>query len=142
MLIMESVFAPKSRSTEENCGNTNKMKNISTHDAASQNECGIMQSIRNLSAQRFRPHSFVREHLEDVGELARGLADLHQRYIDRREIGGMLRDRLGKTFAGQNPARILFTIGRNRPISLSSASNSSAVVKAGAGLEKQARGRG
>ena len=74
MLIMESVFAPKSRSTEENCGNTNKMKNISTHDAANQNECGVVQGVHDLAAQSFRPRSFVGEHLEDVGELARGLS--------------------------------------------------------------------
>src|SRR6516164_1916569 len=61
-----------------------------------------MQGIRNLAPQRFRPHPFIRKHLEDINELARGLADLHERYIDWREKSGMLRDSLGETFSGQN----------------------------------------
>ena len=61
-----------------------------------------MQGIRNLAPQRFRPHPFVRKHLENIVELARGLADLHECYIDWREKSGMLRDRVGKTFSGHN----------------------------------------
>ena len=61
-----------------------------------------MQRVRNLPAQRFRPHPFIREHFENINELARRLADLHERHVDGGEVGGMLGDRLCETFSRQN----------------------------------------
>ena len=96
-----------------------------------------MQGIRNLAPQRFRPHPFVRKHLENVGELARGLADLHERYIDWREKSGMLRDRVGKTFSGQNSgADFVHDWTQSSDIAVVGEQLQPG-VKAGAGLEKQ-----
>ena len=67
-----------------------------------QDEARILQRVRDLAAQGFGPLPFVGEHLEDVRQLAGGLADLHQRQVDRREIGGMLGDRVGETLARQD----------------------------------------
>src|SRR5262245_18028917 len=96
-----------------------------------------MQGVRNLAPQCFRPHPFVRKHLENVGELARGLADLHECHIDWREKSGMLRDRVGKTFSGKNSgADFVHNWTQSSDIAIVGEQLQPS-VKAGAGLEKQ-----
>ena len=86
---------------------------------------------------RFRPRPFIGEHLEDVGELARGLAGLRQGDINRREIGGMLGDRLGKTFAGHDAgANFIYDRAQSSDIAIVG-EQFEAIVEARACLEKQ-----
>ncbi len=76
-----------------------------------QDEGRILQGVAQLAPRRLAARAFDAEHFEDLGELARGLADLHQRHIDRREQGRMAADRLGEALAGEHAGADL----RHRP---------------------------
>src|SRR5260221_8204808 len=98
-LSAESDFAPKSCSTVENCGNTNRMKNSMTQAAAIRTKAGYCiasVSLRRISSARARS-----QHLEHLIECARDFADSYKCYIHGGKQGRVIRNRSGETFSGQ-----------------------------------------
>ena len=124
-----SDFAPKSCSTDENCGSTNRMKNSMTPTAATSTKTGYCMASVELAPHLFGSCPLRRQHLEHLIERARDFADPHQRDIHRRKQRRMIGHRIGKTLARAEARREACrppdAIGRHRHRSANSSSASS-----------------